>query len=81
MRRSAYEQFLSSTHTAESARSYGAYAIRLERDLNINLDTVDLSDDGIIALQQRFEATGAPSKSVGNCMTAARAYAHFRQPA
>jgi hypothetical protein len=72
-----FRRLLSRFLTEESANSYVAYAKRVERELQSDLDQLDLSEHGCGNLASRLLARGVPKKSVQNCMSALRAYARL----
>jgi hypothetical protein len=77
MREHQFRRLLSRFLTEESANSYVAYAKRVQRELQSDLDQLDLSDSGCEDVARRLSARGVPKKSVQNCVSALRAYARL----
>lgn len=70
--------FAARTLSEDCARSYVAYGRRVERELGVDLDSVNRGSSAILALLQRLESSGAPAASVRNCGSALKLYAAYR---
>jgi hypothetical protein len=92
LRREPFRAFLTSRYrgprsgqplTDRSADSYCAYASRIEAALRANLDSLDLSGRGLVALKSRLRASqrqaGIPAGTLNNCLSSLRAYGQFVQ--
>jgi hypothetical protein len=77
MREYQFRGLLGRFLTEDSANSYIAYAKRVERELQSDLDELDLSERGCENVGSRLSARGVPKKSVQNCLSALRTYARL----
>ncbi len=77
MREPGFRRFLSDRLGERTVDSYVAYCRRVERELGLSLDGCDLSQASVDTLSQRLRAVGVQEKSVGNCLSAVRAYAEY----
>ena len=77
MQEEVYRRFLADTLGAPSIASYVAYCRRVERELGIDLDTIDLGENALGALRLRLRANSVPMASLSNCMSALTAYSRM----
>ena len=78
MRESDFRNYLGKRIGSRSVDSYIAYCNRLRRELNVQLDSCDLSVVGISNIGRELGSAGVPAASIRNCLSALRAYAEFR---
>src|SRR5689334_14750012 len=60
-----------------SVDSYVAYCSRVERELNSDVDQLDLSEQGIETIALKLAGLGVTKNSVRNCCSALRAYSRI----
>ncbi len=79
MRETAFRAHLEGRIGGPSISSYIAYGRRLERELDLDLETCDLGDVGITAMMRELARKDVAPRSINNMMSVARSYRNFRQ--
>lgn len=77
MREKAYRALLSRSIQPASANSYVSYCDRVRRELGVDVDQLDLSEQGIANVANRLKVRGVNLNTIGNCLSALRAYAQL----